>query len=80
VQHSSPLLRAASQAVISALSPAADPSLPLPLQQQLLGWCCVAAAKDEASPVRAAAAKAVGAVAAGPALCSVPNGETRCAL
>ena len=45
------------------------------LQQQLLGWCCAAAARDEASPVRAAAIKAVGAVAAAPALCAVPNGE-----
>lgn len=75
VQHSSPLLRAAGQAVVGALTPAAFASLPPTLQLQLLGWCCSATVADEASPVRAAAAKAVGAIAAAPALCSVPNGE-----
>lgn len=75
VQHSSPLLRAAAQAVIAALSPAAYAAVPEHLQQLLLGWCCAAAAADEASPVRAAAAKALGAVAICPALCAVPNGE-----
>ena len=75
VQHSSALLRAAAQAVVSALSPAAFAALTPQLQQQLLAWCCAAAARDEASPVRAAAIKAVGAVAAAPALCAVPNGE-----
>ncbi|KAL4424003.1 hypothetical protein ABPG75_001304 [Micractinium tetrahymenae] len=74
VQHSSPLLRAAAQAVISGLSPAAFAALPQPLQRQLLGWCCAAVAADEASPVRAAAAKALGAVAAAPALCMLAHG------
>lgn len=80
-QHSSPLLRAAAQAVIAAVSPAVCAALPPPLQQQLLGWCFMAGVADEASPVRAAAAKAVGAVAACPALCSVPGGESeQCGL
>lgn len=75
VQHGSPLLRAAAQGVIAGLSPAAYGTLPLPLQQQLLGWCCSAAGADEASPVRAAAVKALGAVAAATALCTVPKGD-----
>ena len=75
VRHSSALLRAAAHAVIAALSPAAAERLPPPLLRQLLGWCCGAAANDEASPVRAAAAKAVGAVASAPALCALPGGE-----
>lgn len=75
IQHPSPLLRAAAQAGVAALSPPAYASLPPQLQQSLLGWCCAAVITDEASPVRAAAVKAVGAVAAAPALCTVPEGE-----
>ena len=75
VQHSSALLRAAAHAVIAALSPAAYAALATPLQRQLLAWCCSGMTGDEASPVRAAAAKAVGAVAASPALCALPGGE-----
>lgn len=74
VQHSSPLLRAAAQAAVSGMSPRVYAALPQPQQQQLLGWCCVAAAGDEASPVRAAGAKALGALAASPAMCTVPEG------
>lgn len=75
VQHSSPLLRAAALAVLAGLSPAAFAALPQPLQLRLLGWCSAAAAGDEASPVRAAAAKALGALGAAPALCVLPGGE-----
>ncbi len=73
--HASPLLRAAAQAIIGALSPAVLAGLPATLQQQLLAWCCSALAADEASPVRAAAAKAAGALAGAPALCALPEGR-----
>ncbi|PRW60946.1 Wee1 kinase [Chlorella sorokiniana] len=73
-QHASPLLRAAAQAIIGALSPAVLAGLPLALQQQQLAWCCNAVATDDASPVRAAAAKAAGALANAPGLCAMPEG------
>lgn len=74
IQHASPLLRAAAQAVIGALSPAVLAVLPPAALQQLLAWCCDSVAADEASPVRAAAAKAAGAMAGAPALCKLPQG------
>lgn len=79
VQHASALIRAAAQAVISALSAAVLAALPPTLQRQLLAWCCNAVAADDASPVRAAAAKAVGAMADAPALCTLSQGGPRCA-
>jgi hypothetical protein len=74
MEHSSQLLRSAAQAVVASLSPGAFDALPQEHQRRLLSWGCMAAA-DEASPVRAAAAKALGAVAACPALLALPGGE-----
>ncbi|KAL4421841.1 hypothetical protein ABPG77_001323 [Micractinium sp. CCAP 211/92] len=77
VQHSSALLRAGAHAVVAGLSPAVFAALPQAVQGQLVGWCCAAAAEDQASPVRAAAARALGALAAAPALCTLRGGPAQ---
>lgn len=75
VAHGSPLVRSAAQAVVGGLSPGAFGALASALQLRLLQWCCAAAARDDSSPVRAAAAKAMGALAGSRCCLEIPNGE-----
>ncbi|GAB4815069.1 hypothetical protein N2152v2_002115 [Parachlorella kessleri] len=72
--HSSPLVRSAVYAVVAGLSPCAYAALPAPLQQQLLQWACSGATQEEGSPVRAAAVKAAGALAASPCILALHKG------
>lgn len=74
--HASASVRSAAQGVIGSISPARFGALGPSLQQRLLAWACAGASRDEASPVRAAAAKALVPLVASDALLALPQGES----